>query len=54
MTDPRSLAARFAADFRFGVATAAFQIEGATNANGRGAVDLGRLFEDAGPHLYAP
>ena len=36
MTDPKALAARFPADFLFGVATAAFQIEGAAKADGRG------------------
>jgi beta-glucosidase len=35
MTDPRQLAARFPASFVFGVATAAFQIEGASKADGR-------------------
>jgi beta-glucosidase len=33
--DPKTLAARFPGDFVFGVATAAFQIEGATKADGR-------------------
>jgi beta-glucosidase len=33
--DPKKLAARFPGDFVFGVATAAFQIEGATKADGR-------------------
>ncbi|UNK38685.1 GH1 family beta-glucosidase [Shinella sp. H4-D48] len=37
MTDPRILAERFPGDFVFGVATAAFQIEGATKADGRKA-----------------
>ncbi|MCF6367867.1 GH1 family beta-glucosidase [Rhizobium halophilum] len=35
MTDPKTLAARFPADFIFGVATASFQIEGATKEDGR-------------------
>src|SRR5262245_55123621 len=35
MIDPKSFAARFPGDFTFGVATAAFQIEGATKADGR-------------------
>ncbi|QRM53152.1 GH1 family beta-glucosidase [Sinorhizobium sp. BG8] len=35
MTDPKMLAARFPGDFVFGVATAAFQIEGASKADGR-------------------
>lgn len=37
MTDPKLLAARFPKDFLFGVATAAYQIEGATKADGRKA-----------------
>jgi beta-glucosidase len=36
MTDPHKLANRFPADFTFGVATAAYQIEGATRTDGRG------------------
>lgn len=35
MTDPKLLASRFPADFTFGVATASFQIEGATKEDGR-------------------
>jgi beta-glucosidase len=35
MTDPQMLAARFPGDFLFGVATAAFQIEGAAKTDGR-------------------
>ncbi len=35
MTDPKILAERFPGDFVFGVATASFQIEGATKADGR-------------------
>ena len=35
MTDPKILAQRFPGDFVFGVATASFQIEGATKADGR-------------------
>lgn len=35
MTDPKTLAARFPGDFAFGVATASFQIEGASKADGR-------------------
>ncbi|MGV2108422.1 GH1 family beta-glucosidase [Agrobacterium vitis] len=35
MTDPKALAARFPGDFLFGVATASYQIEGATKAGGR-------------------
>ncbi|CAN7380269.1 GH1 family beta-glucosidase [Rhizobium sp. LjRoot30] len=35
MIDPKTLAARFPGDFLFGVATAAFQIEGASKADGR-------------------
>lgn len=35
MIDPKDLSARFPGDFLFGVATAAFQIEGATKADGR-------------------
>ncbi|MCY1666055.1 GH1 family beta-glucosidase [Rhizobium sp. SL86] len=35
MTDPKTLADRFPGDFLFGVATAAYQIEGATKADGR-------------------
>ncbi|BCH58310.1 beta-glucosidase [Agrobacterium vitis] len=35
MTDPKALAARFPGDFLFGVATAAYQIEGATKVDGR-------------------
>ena len=35
MTDPKALADRFPGDFTFGVATAAFQIEGASKADGR-------------------
>jgi beta-glucosidase len=37
MIDPKILAQRFPGDFTFGVATAAFQIEGATKADGRKA-----------------
>jgi beta-glucosidase len=37
MIDPKILADRFPGDFLFGVATAAFQIEGATKADGRKA-----------------
>jgi len=37
MTDANTLAARFPDDFLFGVATAAYQIEGATKADGRKA-----------------
>lgn len=37
MTDLKSLSARFPGDFIFGVATAAFQIEGATKTDGRKA-----------------
>lgn len=35
MIDPKNLAARFPGDFVFGVATAAYQIEGAAKADGR-------------------
>tara|TARA_R110002051_G_scaffold149047_3_gene221593 strand:- start:3493 stop:4860 length:1368 start_codon:yes stop_codon:yes gene_type:complete len=35
MTDTKMLASRFPADFTFGVATASFQIEGATKEDGR-------------------
>jgi beta-glucosidase len=35
MIDPKSLADRFPGDFTFGVATASFQIEGASKADGR-------------------
>ena len=35
MIDPKTLAARFPGDFLFGVATASFQIEGSTKADGR-------------------
>lgn len=35
MIDPKTLAPRFPGDFLFGVATAAFQIEGASKADGR-------------------
>lgn len=35
MIDPKTLADRFPGDFTFGVATAAFQIEGASKADGR-------------------
>lgn len=35
MTDPKVLAERFPGDFLFGVATASFQIEGATKVDGR-------------------
>ena len=35
-TDPKALAARFPADFTWGVATASYQIEGATREDGRG------------------
>ncbi|OLP57374.1 beta-glucosidase [Rhizobium rhizosphaerae] len=35
MIDPQTLAARFPAEFLFGVATASFQIEGASKADGR-------------------
>lgn len=35
MTDTKMLAARFPGDFKFGVATASFQIEGATKEDGR-------------------
>lgn len=35
MTDPKMLSQRFPGDFLFGVATAAFQIEGATKMDGR-------------------
>ncbi|MDX3927721.1 MAG: GH1 family beta-glucosidase [Shinella sp.] len=37
MTDPKILSDRFPGDFVFGVATAAFQIEGATKTDGRKA-----------------
>ncbi|MDQ0456212.1 GH1 family beta-glucosidase [Rhizobium paknamense] len=37
MADPVQLAARFPGDFLFGVATASYQIEGATKADGRKA-----------------
>ncbi|MFD1746867.1 GH1 family beta-glucosidase [Rhizobium helianthi] len=37
MIEPKTLAQRFPGDFLFGVATAAFQIEGATKADGRKA-----------------
>ncbi|MCO5731816.1 GH1 family beta-glucosidase [Rhizobium sp. SSA_523] len=37
MVDPKTLAARFPGDFLFGVATAAYQIEGATKEDGRKA-----------------
>ena len=37
MTEPKILAARFPKDFLFGVATASYQIEGATKADGRKA-----------------
>ncbi|WP_165217646.1 GH1 family beta-glucosidase [Affinirhizobium pseudoryzae] len=37
MTDPKILADRFPGDFLFGVATAAYQIEGAVKADGRKA-----------------
>lgn len=37
MIDPKTLADRFPGDFIFGVATASFQIEGATKADGRKA-----------------
>jgi beta-glucosidase len=37
MTDPKALSTRFPGDFLFGVATAAYQIEGATKADGRKA-----------------
>ncbi len=37
MIDPKTMAARFPGDFTFGVATAAFQIEGATRTDGRKA-----------------
>ncbi|MEL7180513.1 MAG: family 1 glycosylhydrolase [Pseudomonadota bacterium] len=50
--DPQKLAARFAPDFTWGVATASYQIEGATRADGRGpsiwdafANMPGRVFE---------
>jgi beta-glucosidase len=36
MTSPSAFAARFPASFRFGVATAAYQIEGAAREDGRG------------------
>ena len=35
MSDPKILASRFPADFTFGVATAAYQIEGSTRVDGR-------------------
>ncbi|HET7411134.1 MAG TPA: GH1 family beta-glucosidase [Pararhizobium sp.] len=35
MTEPSTLAARFPKDFLFGVATASYQVEGATQADGR-------------------
>lgn len=35
MIDAKTLASRFPGDFTFGVATAAFQIEGASKADGR-------------------
>lgn len=35
MIDAKTLAGRFPGDFTFGVATAAFQIEGAGKADGR-------------------
>eukprot|EP01032_Pedospumella_encystans_P030655 gene30655-biopygen25186 len=35
MIDPKALASRFPGDFLFGVATASFQIEGASKADGR-------------------
>ena len=35
MIEAKKLAARFPGDFIFGVATASFQIEGATKADGR-------------------
>lgn len=37
MIDPKTLSARFPGDFLFGVATASFQIEGATKTDGRKA-----------------
>ncbi|MFQ1702410.1 family 1 glycosylhydrolase [Loktanella agnita] len=52
MIDPLDLAARFPADFTFGVSTSAYQIEGATREDGRGpsiwdafANMPGRVFE---------
>ncbi|MEO8247617.1 MAG: family 1 glycosylhydrolase, partial [Chloroflexota bacterium] len=36
LTDPKSLATRFPADFLWGAATAAYQVEGAADEGGRG------------------
>ena len=41
---------RFPAGFVWGSATAAFQVEGSTTADGRGALDLGHVRRAARPH----
>ncbi len=49
--DPKALASRSPGDFLFGVATASYQIEGATKEDGRKPCISGCLFQYAGPGL---
>ena len=45
---------RLPAGFRWGAATASYQIEGAAAEDGRGPVDLGHLLPHAGPGRRRP
>ncbi|GEO85440.1 MULTISPECIES: GH1 family beta-glucosidase [Alphaproteobacteria] len=51
MIDPKLLASRFPGDFTFGVATAAFQIEGASKADGR-KPSIWDAFANMPGHVY--